>query len=277
MGTRKIHVQAHRGACSEFAENTLPAFKRALELNVDSIELDVHLTQDERVAVFHDFEITPEWCRDKLGNPMASSRPIWEIDWKELREIETRVDRRLANKRSLTEGEKKISSLREVFKAMKTWSSDSQTLPVMDIEIKRQDLIEKKAPEAKLMVSKVISEVLEFWDPNKTVLRSFDFSVLEQVRLQAPQISVGVLTFQSPVSIVEIHQKFQPKIWAPHFKDVNAENIKAARELGLEVIPYTVNKIQEFQNLIALGVTGLTTDDPTLLLQFLNQENLRLQ
>ena len=46
MGEKKIHVQAHRGACSEFVENTLTSFERAVQLKVDSIELDVQLTKD---------------------------------------------------------------------------------------------------------------------------------------------------------------------------------------------------------------------------------------
>jgi len=271
MGTRKIHVQAHRGACSEFAENTLPAFQRAVELRVDSIELDVQLTRDERVVVFHDFEVTPEWCRDSLGNPIPASLPIWELESREIQEFETRIDRRLANKRALSEDERKIPTLRQLFKALKKWEATYGQLPLIDIEIKRQDLIEKKAPSAKTMVEKVVFEIKEYWDPNKTVIRSFDFSVLDEVKKQAPDISIGVLTYQAPISIVEIHQKLKPKLWAPYYKDLSTEDVKQALTLGLEVIPYTVNTVQEFQRLIALGVTGLTTDDPTLLIQFLNQ------
>ena len=271
MGTTKIHVQAHRGACSEFAENTLPAFQRAVELKVDSIELDVQLTRDERVVVFHDFEITPEWCRDRLGNPIPASLPIWDLESRQIKEFETRIDRRLANKRELSEEERKISTLRKVFKSLKTWEATYGQLPVMDIEIKRQDLIEKKAPSSKIMVEKVISEINEHWNPQKTVIRSFDFSVLDEVKKQAPNISIGVLTYQTPVSVVEIHQRFHPRLWAPHYKDLSLESVKQALDLNMEVIPYTVNTVQEFQKLIALGVTGLTTDDPTLLLQFLKQ------
>lgn len=271
MGTRKIHVQAHRGACSEFAENTLPAFQRAVELNVDSIELDVQLTRDEKIVVFHDFEITPEWCRDKLGNPVKTSLPVWELDLNEIRELEIRIDRRLANKRTLVDAEKKIPSLREVFRATKKWGPTYGATPILDIEIKRQDLIEKRAPNPELMVNRVINEIRENWDPQKSVLRSFDFAVLEEIKRQAPEIPVAVLTYQSPISVREIYQKFQPKIWAPFYKDLSSENVMSARELGMEVIPYTVNTVQDFQTLIALGVSGLTTDDPTLLLQFLNQ------
>ncbi len=271
MGERKIHVQAHRGACSEYVENTLPAFQRAVELKVDSIELDVHLTQDGEVVVFHDFEITPEWCRDKLGNPVKTSLPIWELSLQEIKELETRVDRRLANKRTLADVEKKIPTLRDVFQAVKNWGGEYGSSPTLDIEIKHQDLIEKKAPSVEFMVQQVVAEIRKNWDVKKTVLRSFDFSVLEEVKRQAPEIPIAVLTYQRQISVSEICQKFQPKIWAPFYKDLSLENVFEARTKEIEVIPYTINTVQGFQEMIALGVTGLTTDYPTLLLQFLNQ------
>ncbi len=269
VGQRKIHVQAHRGACSEFAENTLPAFRRAVELNVDSIELDVQLTRDGRVAVYHDFEITPEWCRDKLGNPVAASLPLWEMDLESLQSLEIRVDRRLANKRPLSEAEKKIPSLAEVFQAIKKWDSEFSTSTLMDIEIKREDLIEKKAPSARVMVSQVISEIREHWDMKKTRIRSFDFSVLDEVRNQVPELPLAVLTYQSRVSISEIYQRFKPEVWAPHYRDLSLEKMAQAKDVGMSVIPYTVNTLMDFKEMIQMGVAGLTTDDPTLLIQFL--------
>lgn len=271
MGQRKIHVQAHRGACSEFAENTLPAFHRAVELKVDSIELDVHLTADEDIVVFHDFEITPEWCRDKLGNPVKTSLPVWEMKSKELQSLEIRVDRRLANKRSLSPQETKIPTLNEVFESVKKWDQEFQHQTILDIEIKREDLIEKKAPSAEKMVSRVVSLLKEEWSLKKSVIRSFDLSVLDELRRQAPEIPLALLTYQSNIPVIEFYQRLQPQIWAPHYKDLTAANIQQALELGVEVIPYTVNTVREFESLISLGVSGLTTDDPTLLLQFLKQ------
>ncbi len=48
-----ILVFAHRGASKEFPENTLPAFKKAAELGVDYLEIDIRFTKDERFAVIH--------------------------------------------------------------------------------------------------------------------------------------------------------------------------------------------------------------------------------
>jgi glycerophosphoryl diester phosphodiesterase len=274
MGEKNIHVQAHRGACSEYVENTLPAFQRAIELRADSIELDVHLTRDEVVVVYHDDEITPEWCRDKLGNPVPFSVPIWEMGVRDLRDLRTRLDRRLLIKRALLEDEKKIPTLEEVFKATQTWSSEFKHPIVLDIEIKRQNLIEKKAPSPELMVKQVLAEIRRNWEVQHTVIRSFDFAVLDEVKRQSAEIPIAVLTYETEKPFREIYDRFQPKIWAPYYQNISAGDIAAARSLGADVIPYTVNTLQGFEKMIADGVTGLTTDNPKLLLQFLKRSKI---
>lgn len=52
MHPRRLY--AHRGASIERPENTLPAFERAVEIGVDVLEMDVHLTRDEQLIVVHD-------------------------------------------------------------------------------------------------------------------------------------------------------------------------------------------------------------------------------
>jgi len=52
MHARRLY--AHRGAAAERPENTMPAFERAVEIGVDAIEMDVHLTRDDQLIVAHD-------------------------------------------------------------------------------------------------------------------------------------------------------------------------------------------------------------------------------
>lgn len=66
-----VEIIAHRGANREAPENTLPAFQRALEIGVQGIELDVHLTRDGMPVVHHDPEL-PGKLRDGSGTPIAS-------------------------------------------------------------------------------------------------------------------------------------------------------------------------------------------------------------
>ena len=52
MHARRLY--AHRGASAELPENTMPAFERAVEIGVDALETDVHVTRDGRLVVSHD-------------------------------------------------------------------------------------------------------------------------------------------------------------------------------------------------------------------------------
>lgn len=52
MHARRLY--AHRGASAEAPENTMPAFQRAVEIGVDALETDVHLTRDDQLIVAHD-------------------------------------------------------------------------------------------------------------------------------------------------------------------------------------------------------------------------------
>ncbi|MCW5804626.1 MAG: glycerophosphodiester phosphodiesterase [Deltaproteobacteria bacterium] len=52
--TQPRRLYAHRGASAERPENTMVAFERAVELGVDALELDVHVTRDDRLVVAHD-------------------------------------------------------------------------------------------------------------------------------------------------------------------------------------------------------------------------------
>lgn len=57
-------IIAHRGLCSQHLENTIPAFKAAIDAKVEMIELDVHETRDGQLIVFHDNALnphTPPW------------------------------------------------------------------------------------------------------------------------------------------------------------------------------------------------------------------------
>lgn len=54
MDAEMIQVWAHRGASGYAPENTLDAFRKAIEMGADGIELDVQLTKDGTVVVIHD-------------------------------------------------------------------------------------------------------------------------------------------------------------------------------------------------------------------------------
>src|SRR5256885_10157805 len=77
---------AHRGGAGLFPENTLTAFRNAVALGCDGAELDVQLSRDGEVVVFHDLCLKPEMCRDATGAWLKAPAPrIKDITLAELR------------------------------------------------------------------------------------------------------------------------------------------------------------------------------------------------
>lgn len=66
---------AHRGGAALWPENSLAAFRNAVALGADGAELDVQLSRDGEVIVFHDYRLKPEICRDARGNWLTRPTP----------------------------------------------------------------------------------------------------------------------------------------------------------------------------------------------------------
>ena len=67
-----LDIQGHRGARGLLPENTLPAFQKALELGVDTLELDLAVTKDGVLVISHDPHVNPEICTGPAGAEVAA-------------------------------------------------------------------------------------------------------------------------------------------------------------------------------------------------------------
>lgn len=74
-GRARVQAFGHRGALGLAPENTMSGFRKALELGVDGVELDVHLTRDGQVVVLHD----PELARTTDGRGMVKDLTLEQV------------------------------------------------------------------------------------------------------------------------------------------------------------------------------------------------------
>jgi glycerophosphoryl diester phosphodiesterase len=238
-----IHIQAHRGACAEYAENSLPAFQRAFELGVDSVELDIQLTRDQRIVAFHDEGFSPRRSGGFAGKISAFTlAQVQAVDFLD--------SRRLKVPNSLSKEERKIPTLEDVFQLAKKFSS------VLDIEIKGS---QKEIPNL------LLESIYKHWTVEKTVIRSFHFKTLSRLRKLDDKISLAFLTVSGVKRLHKISDEIHPVIWAPKFSSLSKKMVLKIHAAGLKVIPWTVNKPSDWDRLIKMGVDGITTDDPARL------------
>ena len=79
-----LNVIGHRGAAGLMPENTLAGFKKAMELGVDTIELDIRLTSDNEAVVYHDSKLNPAITRDTNGKWIKERHLLKELTLSEV-------------------------------------------------------------------------------------------------------------------------------------------------------------------------------------------------
>ncbi|KOP40137.1 glycerophosphodiester phosphodiesterase [Flavobacterium sp. WLB] len=218
---------AHRGAKAYEPENTLQAFQKALDLNSDGIELDVHLSSDGHIIVIHDETID----RTTNGKGLVNNFTLAEL------------------KSVLIDGKYQIPTLNEVFDLV-----DKKCL--INIELKGLGT-----------PSKVVSLIKEYisekdWNYNHFIVSSFDWNMLEETSKLNPKIAIGVLTEENLDTALAFAEKIKAKAINPDFHLLNPENVSKIQEKGFLVFPWTVNSKEDIQKVKSYKVDGIISDNP---------------
>jgi glycerophosphoryl diester phosphodiesterase len=217
----------HRGAKGHEPENTLIGFQKAIDLHVDRIELDVHLSADGELMVIHDETI------DRTTNGKGA---VKELSVPELR-------------RFIIEKNQQIPTLTEVLNL---------------IDQKCDVNIELKSFEA---ADKVVDLIENFiatknWNYTQFVVSSFDWTALQQVALLNSAIRIGVLTDTNLDLALAFAKFIQAKSIHPYYHLLTAEKTAQLQEKGFEVFPWTVNEPEDIKRIKSFNVNGIISDFP---------------
>jgi len=227
----KTLIIGHRGARGYAAENTLSSFQKALDMNVDGVELDVHLSSDGEIVVFHDE--TLDRITDGKGN-------ISDYSLSELKDF------RVAN-------EHQIPTLKEVFDLV-----DKRCF--INIELKG----EGTAKPVVALIEDYIAN--KNWDYSHFQVSSFDWNMLTEVSELNPEIFIGVLTEIDLESALAFAKKIKAKSINPYFQFLSAENTKQLQDEGFQVFPWTVNEPADIEKIKSFKADGIITDFPDRIL-----------
>lgn len=196
---RTFDLQAHRGGIALTVENTLPAFAKALELGVSTLELDVQITEDGYAVVTHDRDPNPNKCVDTApafpGDPEFPYVPnhtyIKNLTLAQVRTIDCGSLRQSQfPEQELHPGER-MPLLSEVFALVRRYHADGVT---MNIETK----VEAGAPEQtaprEQFVQTVVADIRAAGIADQVTIQSFDWGALMRMREVAPELPIVALT-----------------------------------------------------------------------------------
>ena len=217
----------HRGAKGYEPENTLVSFQKALDMQVDGIELDVHLSADGEIIVIHDETID----RTTNGNGFVNALSLHELKT-------FRID-----------GKHEIPTLKEVFDLV---NQDC----FINIELKSYEATDKVVS----LIEKYVAK--KGWRYDRFLVSSFDWNALQQVAFLNDKIPIGVLT-ETDLDLALAFAKFiQAKSIHPNFHLLTKENTAKMQEKGLQVLPWTINEVEDIQKIKTFNVNGIITDFP---------------
>ncbi|HSY78258.1 MAG TPA: glycerophosphodiester phosphodiesterase family protein [Verrucomicrobiae bacterium] len=221
---------AHRGASGTFPENTLSAFRAAIDAGADMCELDVQLTRDAAVVVIHDE--TVDRTTDGTGEVAALT----------LEEIQ-RLDAGAKFKGGTVKGER-ISTLDEVFAA----TSGKCGLN-----------IELKGGGVEAQVAAIMQARNAFAD---SIVSSFNWDYLKKIQTLHFNIRIALLAEEKPVDLMMNAVAMRAHAINPRWDMVTADLCKAAHERGLKVYTWTVDADARMRALAECGVDGIMTNYP---------------
>jgi glycerophosphoryl diester phosphodiesterase len=101
------------------------------------------------------------------------------------------------------------------------------------------------------------------WD--RVNIQSFDFRVLKYYHQKYPDVTLAMLITDASQSQTQLKELgFQPEIYSPYFVALKKDIVQDLKQIGMKVIPWTVNTTEQMENLLDMGVDGIITDFPNL-------------
>jgi glycerophosphoryl diester phosphodiesterase len=233
-------IIAHRGASRERPENTLAAFRRALELGAGGIELDVHRTRDGVLVVHHD----P--VPGEAPSTALAGRAIPTLTAEELRGFRVRGE--------------PIPTLAQVLEA---------------VGLKLAVYCELKgagtgAPAVNLLAEASGSATGRSW---RAAVHSFDHRQVAEARRLAPSLPRGVLETSYHLDPTASLRSVDARDLWQHWELIDQALVDAVHAHGGRVVAWTVNDAEAVARLAAMGVDALCTDDVPLARRVLASED----
>jgi glycerophosphoryl diester phosphodiesterase len=291
-------LQGHRGARGLAPENTLPAFERALELGVDTLELDVGLTADGVVVVAHDPYLNPLITRDASGQwlsgargPLLKSLTLAQLQAYDVGRIQPDSPyARTFDKQQARDGTR-VPTLAQVFELVKARRANVR----FNIETKLNPNQPGDTVAPEVMTQALLKVIRDAGMQSRVAIQSFDWRSLQLVQKLEPAIPTVYLTVQTANndnvrdgawtagfaiadhgSVPRLVKAAGGSVWSPNGGALTEALTKEAQSLGLRVIPWTVNNPADMERFLGWGVDGIITDYPDRLREVMHKRGLPL-
>jgi glycerophosphoryl diester phosphodiesterase len=249
-------------------ENTIPAFLKAVDLGVNTVEFDVVVTGDGKVLVSHEPWFNHLFSSKPNGEPVTESEEmdlnIYEMTYEETQQFDVgkRGNPNFPNQQPM---EVTKPLMKDAIRAVEEYASENDLPPLhYNIETKsRPEWYGEYVPGPEEFSRLLFEELKELGVLDRVILHSCDPSTLSAFKQLAPDVRQAMLVSNDVLPDMYINLLgYTPEIWSPDYRLLDAESVSQLQSKGMKVIPWTVNTVDEMRELLRFGVDGFITDYP---------------
>lgn len=289
--------EAHRGGKSLYPENTIPAMKNALKMNVTTLEMDLAITKDKKIILSHDAFLSPELVTKPDGTYIPKDSgfyyKIYEMPYAKIKTFDVGL-KKLSNYPDQKKMKAQKPLFSDVIDACEAYSRElKRPLPFYNIETKTRPFSDNIFhPEPKEFVDLMMKIIIEKKIQDRVIIQSFDPRTLEILHKEYPKIMTALLvekvddkklaqqqSYFKNISVEKFKMypnhlsgvagdmkflSFTPTIYSPEHSLVTPQLVQECHSLGMKVIPWTVNSKERLKELKDMGIDGVISDDPRI-------------
>ncbi|GGE53838.1 glycerophosphoryl diester phosphodiesterase [Pedobacter psychrotolerans] len=270
---RKFDVQGKAGARGIMPENTIEGMLKALDLGVTTLEMDAVISKDKQVVLSQEPYFNNEISLLPNGKPISfkdqKNYNIYQMDYEQVKKFDvgSKIHARFPGQMKFKAYKPLLS---KTIDAVEAYVKEHRLAkPVYSIEtktIKNGD--NEFHPEPAEFVELIMDVVNTKKIAKRVIIESFDMRTLQYLHEKYPKVKTSLLIDEKePFEDYIEKLGFNPTIYSPYSVLVGKGLVDRCHEMGIKIIPWTVNTVKDLKYFMSLGVDGVITDFPNLMNQ----------
>lgn len=263
-----LDIQGHRGCRGLMPENTIPGFIHAIDIGVNTLEMDVCISQDKHVVLSHepffDHKIATAPDGTEINESNEKEHNLYALDYEEIKKYDVGLKQHpwFEAQRKIPTYKPRLSSLIDTVQAYLKQNNLPQVQYSIEMKYKEK-MANLFHPERKEFVELTLACIKAKGIEEHVILQCFDAQTLNILHQLDPSIQTAYLienkkTTEENMALLD----FIPTIYSPDFDLVDKKLVEYCHSKRMKLIPWTINEVEDINRMISLNVDGIISDYP---------------